>query len=318
LGNLSRKEIDMAKKKAYILASTKYKRKSLASSLEKDRAYFERLVDTVDWKTIDKKDRIAIKQALGKPSVVESSSTIDTHRDKVTYARELINQGNTKQVVIEKIVDKYLVTDSIALSVTDAALAQEKQDFEIHKQQVIDLHVDRYEKIYQQRIDVDLSELRESNSLPSHVIDNMEIQHWLIAVEALQSKEKVLQMHTKKFKIELNNYIKFQETQKTQQKLHFSKLTLEQLLRLEFLLKKASDSLPQPKTYDESTIEEVPYQEVQEAPLEPSPLIKVIETKIEETPPPSTLIDIQRKLNEKLKQQLQKTLEDNKKHRDVK
>lgn len=130
-------------------------------------------------------------------------------------------------------VEKYLISigrkdikgDINLANVLIKDIAKEERDI------LINTHVKRYEKIFEENISKTLDDFAYAKP---HVARFLLIDSYFIAMEALVAKERVLGLHTKHFRVQLNNFFK----KKIVKKYNFAQQDFNDLIRLKELLEK--------------------------------------------------------------------------------
>ena len=101
-------------------------------------------------------------------------------------------------------VEEYLTSIGRKKSIrSDIHLAnvQIKSDAKLERETLINTHVKRYEKIYKNNINAKISDFSQ---FPENIARLKVIDSYMIAMDALIAKEKVLGLHTKNFRVQLN------------------------------------------------------------------------------------------------------------------
>lgn len=157
------------------------------------------------------------------------------------YTRAELNQkiihilktgGNTRSV------ENYLKSINREKSMRadiHSAYIEINESARIERETLISTHVKRYEKIYNDNIKKTLDDFAH---LPEWLQRHNLISCFEIALDSLVAKEKVLGLHTRTFRIQLNNFYK----KKIVSLYNFNNQNFEDLTRLKFLLDKMRTS----------------------------------------------------------------------------
>ena len=206
----------------------KYKEKSLIWVAKNDLDFFKQIENLYYKKySISKKNHY---DKLKDRFVIKDISVDPLYQERVQEAVSLLKQKNSSESVRENLQKKYrLNIVQSGLIVTDANNLIRK-DFEIEKSFLLDIHMIRYEEIYDDNINPDLS--RVQPSYQKAVL----CEHRLTAMDTLFQKEKLLGIHTKNFKQKINsNKVSF----KKDIEFDITKLRFNERMELLSLLNKA-------------------------------------------------------------------------------
>jgi hypothetical protein len=118
------------------------------------------------------------------------------------------------------------------------ANAQIKEEAKLERDSLILVHTKRYEELFNNHFNKTIGSFVH---LQPNIAKFMLVDSYIIAMDALIAKEKVLGLHTKRFRLQLNNFFK----KKIVSQYNFSQQEFKDLVRLnELLLKMRSDEAP--------------------------------------------------------------------------
>ena len=125
------------------------------------------------------------------------------------------------------------------------ANAQVKDDAKLERDSLIQTHVKRYEKLFNSHFNKTVEDFAH---LPGHIRKYMVIDSLVIAMDALIAKEKVLGLHTRQFRVQLNNFFK----KKIVAQYNFGQQEFQDLVRLkELLAKMKTEEQPNVEYFDD-------------------------------------------------------------------
>lgn len=145
-------------------------------------------------------------------AIIEMYRKGDNVKDVEKY---LISLGREKQMRH----DIYYANDKI------------KQQSIQERESLINTHVKRYEKLFEENFEKTIDDF---SHVPPEMRKYMLIDSLVIAMDALVAKEKVMGLHSKTFRVQLNNFYK----KKIIAQYNFDKQNFEDLVRLKELLAK--------------------------------------------------------------------------------
>ena len=106
-----------------------------------------------------------------------------------------------------------------------------KDNAKLERDSLIQVHVKRYERLFQNNYNKKVSDFP---CLEPHIAKYLVVDSLMIALDALVAKEKVLGLHTKNFRVQLNNFFK----KKILAQYNFASIDFNLLVRLKELLAK--------------------------------------------------------------------------------
>jgi hypothetical protein len=254
--------------KKQTLSSTKYKGLRVVDAVQKDRPFFEKLRVSGDFNKLKDLEKTAILRAL--------NLSYDSIRYKENpLVKEIINilqLGKTRDFIVNIWAREKGISSTLASTYIAHALSIIEQDMEVRKSETISLHTIRYEEIYEKNASINLDDLPEE--LPEPTKRAIVSDNYYVALEALQSKERLLGMHTRNYKVQLNSYL--EKIYKPQAKnTDFKILSFEELIFLRQSIQKmkglelTDDIVPT----NHKGVQDVSYEVVKQE----NPLDKVIE-----------------------------------------
>jgi hypothetical protein len=183
---------------------------------------------------------------MKKPSYIKKKKPL-YQPDKTKKLNEAIIEIYRKGGRIEEI-EKYLQSIGRLKNIRHDiwnANAQIKEEAKLERDSLIQVHVKRYEKIFRDNFNKTEDDFAQ---MPVHIRRYMLIDSLMIAMDALIAKEKVLGLHTKQFRVQLNNFFK----KKIIAQYNFNNQNFEDLVRLKQLLEKMkTDDVPQQQYFDD-------------------------------------------------------------------
>lgn len=299
--------------KNHVLTCTPYKGLKVENAIEKDRLFFEKFRVQDDFKKLSQVEQASILRALNL------SYDISRYRDnkEIKEIIQLFEQGKTRDFIVniwgrEKGLSKEMCTTLIA-----RALGILESDMDIKKSETISLHTLRYEEIWELNSNMNLDDLPED--LPEPTKRAIITDKYLVALESLQSKEKLLGMHMRTYKVQLKNYLeKIYKPQPRQT--DFKSVSTEDLQFLRQIIRKLrgldlDESLPT-TTENDKGVESISYEVLEsEKPIEQviefKDVIRVKKSNNKQQTQPKSLNDIKNDIGESnlkklaLKQKLQ-------------
>jgi hypothetical protein len=174
------------------------RRKSeLLSALAKDdNAFFVQIKELY----YIKYDKIKQKyyDSLYKKFVTNNGLHCANHfSDKVAEVVSLMKDRKTSTEIMNLFSDKYDLNKNTIHSIIGDANTIIRQEFELEKSFLLDLHLLRYEEIFLENLNVDLDEV------PAGYKKALKCEHLITAMDTLFQKERLLGIHTKNFKLKV-------------------------------------------------------------------------------------------------------------------
>lgn len=140
--------------------------------------------------------------------------------------------GNTAEV------EKYLKSIGREKNIRHdifVANLQIKERAKEEREILVNTHVKRYEEMFDENISKTLDSHKH---LRMHIRRYALIDNYVIAMDALVAKERVLGLHTRQFRMQMNNFFK----KRIVAQYNFGQQKLEDLIRLKELLEKMKDN----------------------------------------------------------------------------
>lgn len=289
-------------KTKYKLKGTLFKGRLACNVVSKNKEYFEGLVKSEKWLDLEATDRSNIKKYLGHVEHDKETTRDSVH---VRVIIELYKNGYTRDGIIQELTARGLGEHSIKKLILTARKVN-LENFGKSVEEMIGLHVARYETMYKENlITSDIDKL----SLPEEMKKVMRVDRYTLAMDNVRAKEKVLGMHTKRFKVEVNNYFD-QQKDKEKDRYDFSLLTLDQMLEFRAMIKKIRQDenevtiiRPKKEKVEEIT-QDVEYEEVPTSPLRQVKEVNELAEKEVEEEKNKTLDDVKKEIGSSLKEQL--------------
>jgi len=207
----------------YLFKSGKHKGKQLKWVKKNDLNY---LKDITSGKI---KIKIAqkIKDFIEKMSEIKPSPTTPL----IDEAIELYKDGKSRKDIFELLVEREY-TPSYVNFVLDSASSKVIQGFEEDKSYLIGLHLKRYDDTYSRHMST-------AAALIGHKHKYKRIDHYILAMDSLTAKERLLGLYGKKYNIQLNNFFNRDRDQASGSGYNFEALTTEELVELSELIEGA-------------------------------------------------------------------------------
>lgn len=190
-----------------------------------------------------------------------------------------------------------------------------KKEFEIEKDFLVDIHILRYEELFDKAITPDTSRI------PVQYQNSFIAESYINALDVLAQKERSLGIHSKTFKVQINNFLQ-QRKDNSKKTINFDVLSFKEQVELLNLIEatRISDIAPQQGLSVSATVIETSQkptvQQTIEAPVRNiTDVTDVIaeEREKEMIKKGSTLFDIQNKIQNNLRKQVEEALKKKKK-----
>lgn len=207
----------------------KYKDKSFTWVAKNDIEFFKQIEVLYFSKySSDKKSiyRRVKKRFLENDGLI----VVNNYEKEINIVVDLLRSKKTTEQIREYIKTnlKHLKDSNINSIITDANSIVRK-DFDLERSYLLDVHLIRYEKLYNDNFKPDLE------YVPVGYRKAVMCEHHITAMETLFQKEKLLGVHTKKFKLHANKSV----LQRADTDFDFTKLTSNERLELFGYLNKA-------------------------------------------------------------------------------
>jgi hypothetical protein len=148
----------------------------------------------------------------------------------ISEITELYRQGKTLVEIRKEIQEKHpSLKNSDLQKYTSKAKQIIRDEFEEEKKYIVETHILRYNDIYDKNVN------RKINTNKEHIRKMLKTEFLSTALDALQAKEKLLGLHTKTFKIEINRFFA-QKNDINKKQYDFTLLTFEEKKELKNLL----------------------------------------------------------------------------------
>lgn len=245
----------------------KYKNKQLVWVAKNDLEFFKEIevLYYTKYSQVKQKhyDKLKIR-FIQKNGLVTKEQLHDKIHEVVGLIRQRITGDNIHKYLEEKYNFPYNTRVSI---ISDAKFLRNKE-FELEKDYLIDIHLLRYENIYYDNINPNLDHVQPGFRKA------VKCEHFITALETLFQKEKLLGIHTKKFKLHINSNV---VSKKVNTDFDMNMINMNEQLELLELLNKAkpTEVLVRPIVANENPLDiDISYKneddDVIEAPIQKS------------------------------------------------
>ena len=230
---------DSRDKNHYLVDYGKYSTRSLKWVFDNDPRFFPKIVRYTKFYSRSKKKYFVILLRRLKQDNPNYNTCL-RDQDKIDKVLAWYKSGAKTREVKKKLEEQYSIKRPQALEqISGDAKKKLAIEFEEEKNNLIDLHILRYNRIYEDKIDID------PNTVAPHIRDIVLGESYETALNALIQKEKLLGFHTKNFKLEVNNFFTKKKTLEAPQ-FDFTTLSFKEKKELRELLslirKKDEDS----------------------------------------------------------------------------
>lgn len=204
----------------YKFKTGKHKGKTIKEVKSKDFAYLKSISKG------DEKIKLTHNIKVFIDKMVEDNNALSTQL--IDEVIQLYKDGYKRSEIIDLYVDKGYNADYISI-VIEKAGGKIATNFEEEKQYLIGLHIKRYDNNYNQHMAAAESLIGPKNKWKRK-------DHYLLAMNSLVAKESLLGLHSKKYNIQLNNFVNKDAGDSTVAGYGFDALTTEELVELLELL----------------------------------------------------------------------------------
>jgi hypothetical protein len=206
----------------------KYKDKKLQWVAKEDIEYFKQ-IESLYYEKYDiiKKEYY---NSLKKKYITNNGLSAIHHQDKVQEIVSLMRQKQTSIQLHSYLKEKHNCSHDTTMRIMMDANSLVRHEFELDRKYIVDIHMMRYEQLYESNINPDLEKV------PPGYRKAVLCEHYINAMETLFQKEKLLGIHTKKFKLKINS-LKVNEHKGAD--FNMSSLSLKEQLEVISLLNKA-------------------------------------------------------------------------------
>lgn len=255
----------------YIFESGKHKGKEIQWVKKNDLSYLKGIVKKKIRIKLSPKIKDFITKLVEENTERASSAVIDE-------VIEIYREGGKRGEIFDMLVQQRGYTTDYSNFILDGASNKIKQTFEEEKSYLIGLHLKRYDSSHDKH-------MANAETLIGPKKKWKRIEQYVLAMDSLIAKERLLGLHSKKYNIQLNNFINRDASVSTESGYNFEALTTEELVELSQLMAEAkltggdgqeielfNEEMLQTGTIIQDIIEEaeeVEYEEVE------SPLAKV-------------------------------------------
>lgn len=226
----------MARKKPVIIKPSidkkvgfgKYKDKELLEIAKTDLAFFKKIEELYYTKYDSSKQKYykqILKRFVEKDGLISKDALIK-YVDEVIV---LMKQRKTSTQITEYLTSKYNLSLIAIHNIVSDANSIIRKEFESEKSLLLDLHLLRYEEIFIENFNVDLTDV------PAGYKKAVKCEHLITAMDTLFQKERLLGVHTKNFKLKISNSV----LEKKEVEFDITKISREERLEMFSLLNKA-------------------------------------------------------------------------------
>jgi len=251
----------------YVFKTGKYKGKQIKWVQKHDYPYLR----DVNKGKIKIKLTQTIKDFLHKLCDSKITTTSQVSNDVIKMYKE----GYKRSDIITVLEERGYTSDYAATLIMNAN-TQIVQEFEENKDYLIGLHLRRYDSTHDKHISA-------AAGLIGFKHKYKRIEHYILAMDALIAKERLLGLHTKKYNIQLNNFVNRDKVEADGEGYNFDKLTTKELIELIELMtatKLVKDDGPEIELFNDALIqtaelvqdvveetEDIDHEEIEESPL---------------------------------------------------
>jgi hypothetical protein len=218
--------------KTYLIEYGKYADKTFQWVRDNDIKYF--LNNVPKFHRFYSKQKITYYQACLKQHKNKGLFTSEKNLSKVHEILSLMKKGKVTSEIRDIFNEAHPESAKIFSMVSSSARKLLIKEFEQEKKHLIDQHILRYDSIYKSKLkDIETRVKAISPQFRFAFLDG----EYSTALDSLQAKEKLLGLHTKTFKLEINNYFEKKQTL-NKPEFDFTKLTLTEKIELRELIRK--------------------------------------------------------------------------------
>lgn len=287
----------------------KYKEKALIWVAKNDLDFFKHIEKLYLSKYSEPKKKYY--QKLYQQYVENNGVSVRGQRryeNKIQLAIELMRKHRTSHQIHQQLLEAGAPHYAIIEIMIDANSVI-RREFELEKSFLLDIHLLRYEEIYTENITANLDDI------PPGYRRAVSCEYHITAMETLFQKEKMLGIHTKNFKFQINNVAAIQ----SDVEFDITKLTTGERLEVLRLLNKAKELeiLNKPilntNPLELDITEAVIIEDELETPVRKAKQTDSTPRKEKPTVEGKTLLDIQEAMADSLKEQVKKIFQEKKK-----
>lgn len=176
----------------------KYKDKTLVWVAKNDLEFFKE-IETLYYPKYDILKKRNYDQLKIRFLQNNGLATKEELHDKIYEVVGLMKQRIHTEEIYKYLLDKYNFTSSTSTSIITDANSLIRKEFELEKEYLLDIHLVRYENIYHNNINPNLDHVQPGYRKA------VLCEYHITALETLFQKEKLLGIHTKKFKLHINS-----------------------------------------------------------------------------------------------------------------
>lgn len=193
-----------------------------------------------------------------KKELMRSNKRINIPKPMLDRGIDLMYKWVTKEEFDNILKQEFNPTQAQLKECLTASKHFYTRQVELDKINLVSLHINRYEDLFKQVKNRDFSCIKPEKQWYAQIEQHLEL------VDILEAKEKVVGVHSKTFKVRLNNY--YQQKKLTKgPNISFDKLTIEERLELLALYDKckvSSDTIQIKHAPKDQVVEDISFEEV--------------------------------------------------------
>ncbi len=284
----------------------KYKNKTFTWVAKNDLEFFKQIKDLF-FSQYNENKKSLYRKVEKRFLQNEGLIITEKYEDEVFEIANFLRQKFTSEEIRQRLSIEFKhISHHLFNSLISQANSIVKREFEQEKSYLLDIHLVRYEQIYQQNFKPDLE------YVPPQYRKAVMCEHHITAMETLFQKEKLLGVHTKKFKLQANKSV----FQRTDTDFDFTKLSSKERLEVLRLLEKSKIKLELVRpSIAEDQIDSISLS-IEEKVLNESPIKQAIQTDIraensllEQQSKGKALFEVQETIKKTLEQQVKDLFE---------
>lgn len=288
-------------KKSYIKFG-KYKEKTFEWVAKNDPDYYIKMRELKFFRKYSKSDVISYQRWVDAVKDTKEIISSRPHLDSGIIEKCLVYyyEKNSYEYVFEKLQEMNL-SYTIAREYMTVVRKLYSSNIDKEKENLIQIHVNRYENMYLRLKDKKIS--KDSKNYLRY-----EVFKYLQMISLLQAKEKILGIHSRIFKVQLNNYYQAKKI-KALPDLDFTQLTIDEKKQLISLFDKCKEKQNEfkiiPNTQQSKKIEILADEaEIIESPIQQSNIL--IEKEEDKVKPTLSLEELKKQIQLKQAEKLKK------------
>lgn len=218
------------KKRKAVVRFGKYKDLTFLDLYNTDPEYFIDLKSSKFFNQYDQHEirayNIVYKKFVATQKELSKSTKAGTFPDgMLNRAIELMYQWVSKGEFNDILKKEFNVSTTQLKDCYSSAYASYRRQIELEKINLVSLHINRYEDLFKQVKNKDFSRIKPERQWQAQIDQHLEL------VSILQSKEKIIGVHSKTFKVRLNNFYEKKKLVKLSD-FNLEKLTVSEKIEL--------------------------------------------------------------------------------------